>query len=101
MTTIYQSPSFSDELVLSTEKDCSGNGVCISPKTCNCSFGYVDEYCSTPVCFGLNMTNPASCNYGKNGMCVTPNNCTCLTQFDYDGHCVPLSCYGRVGFGFG
>ncbi len=47
----------------------------------------LDEYCSTPVCFGLNVTNPASCNYGKNGTCVAPNNCTCLTEFGPDGHC--------------
>ena len=93
--TIYQAPSTSIDLVISTSKDCSGHGTCLSPNKCNCTKGYTDTYCSTPICFGLNSSNPASCNYGKNGTCVAPDNCTCLTRFDEQGYCVPLTCYGK------
>lgn len=93
--TIFQSPFTTMDLVVSTKTDCSGHGKCISPNKCNCTTGYTDPYCSTPICFGINATSVSSCNYGKNGTCVSYNNCTCLTKLDSKGDCVPLTCYGK------
>jgi alpha-tubulin suppressor-like RCC1 family protein len=87
-------PAPTVNLIVDMSLACTGHGSCYQPNKCNCTTGWVDSYCSTPICFGKNASNPTVCDSGKNGTCIGYNNCSCLTTV-YNGICQPLTCYGK------
>jgi len=84
---------------------CSGNGVCSSPDVCschagftgedcfdkgNCTAGYGDVNCTTPICYGVLGSDLGVCS--GNGACVAPNDCDC--DIGYAGSdCSKVTCF--------
>jgi tRNA A-37 threonylcarbamoyl transferase component Bud32 len=58
---------------------CSRKGKCISPNTCQCSYGYSGINCEIPQCFGYNANDKRVCS--GHGKCVDFNDCECVNRF--------------------